>query len=335
VAGKSSEGKRSTIRNRSTTPGTRGAFALLFTLLLPASGLTAFIPLLLFASPSTPPGDTVKVAHAGLSGPENLVYDSVADVFLVSNVNGEPGARDNNGFISRVAPDGKVITLKWIEGGRRGARLDSPKGLAIRGDTLVIADLGAVHYFDRRSGRPLRSIKLPGKIMNDVAFADDGTLYVTDTGPIRDKQPVDTSADLDAVYRISQGGKVETVARGLELHRPDGIVVDPQETLVATFAGDRIERVQNDGSAPATYATLPGGRVDGLRRLGDGDLLATSWDTKSVYRISGGVPHQLISGIESPAGIAVDSRRNRLAISSMEENTITIVPLPRTARQAE
>ncbi|HEY2905899.1 MAG TPA: hypothetical protein VGJ29_08345 [Vicinamibacterales bacterium] len=50
----------------------------------------------------------------------------------MSNINGEGTARDNNGYISRVAPDGRVLTARFIEGGHNAVTLNAPKGLATR-----------------------------------------------------------------------------------------------------------------------------------------------------------------------------------------------------------
>ena len=278
----------------------------------------------------TPNAESVKtVANAGLVQPENIVYDSVADVYLVSNIGGGGPARDDNGFVSRVAADGRILDLKWISGGRNGVELDSPKGLAIRGDTLAVADLGAVRLFDRRTGQPLRAIVLPGLVMNDVAFAPDGSLWITDTGPARDKTPVDTTRDCDAVWHVTPDGKVHAAARGLWLDRPDGIVVDGRSVLVSTFGGDRIERVWPAGrNAPTNIESLPAGRLDGLRRLADGSLLLTSWDAGVVWRLwKDDEPRRVLAGLTSPAGVAVDTRRHRLAVTSMQRNELYLLPL--------
>ena len=276
--------------------------------------------------------DVTTVANAGFVQPENLVYDSVADVFLVSNMGpGDPAARDDNGFISRVAPDGRVLALRWIAGGVNGAVLDAPKGLAIRGDTLAIADVGGVHLFDRRSGAPLRSVTVPGLVMNDVAFSSDGSLWITDTGPDRTKTPVDTTKDLDAVWQILPGGQVRAVARALALDRPDGILLDDNGALVSTFGANRIEHLNARGErGQQTVMTLPAGRVDGLRRLPDGAMVVTSWDAKSVYRARPGDSLRvLLTGVTSPAGVAVDTKRGRLAVTSMQNNALYLLPLPR------
>ena len=278
----------------------------------------------------TPDSAPVKtIASVGFDEPENLVYDAAADVYLVSNIVGDPATRDNNGFISRVSPDGKILNLKWIAGGVNGAVLDAPKGLAIRGDTLVVADVGGVHLFDRRTGAAIASHSLPGLVMNDVQWGADGTLWITDTGPDRSQAPVDTSKDLDAVWQILPSGEVRAVARGLALDRPDGVLLDDNGALVSTFGANRIEHVDARGErGQRTVMTLPGGRVDGLRRLPDGAMVVTSWDTKSVYRARPGDSLRvLLGGVTSPAGVAVDTKRGRLAVTSMQGNTMYLVPL--------
>ncbi len=280
-------------------------------------------------APGAAPVQTI--AHVGFDEPENLVYDAAADVYLVSNIVGDPAARDNNGFISRVSPDGRMLDLKWIAGGVNGAVLDAPKGLAIRGDTLVVADVGGVHLFDRRTGAPIATHALPGLVMNDVAWGADGTLWITDTGPDRTKTPVDTSKDVDAVWQIQPDGRVRAVARGLALDRPDGILLDDNGALVTTFGANRIEHVDASGErGQRTVLTLPGGRVDGLRRLPDGAMVVTSWDAMSVYRARPGDSLRvLLTDVTSPAGVAVDTRRGRLAVTSMQDNAMYLLPLPK------
>jgi hypothetical protein len=39
------------------------------------------------------------------------------------------------------------------------------------------------------------------------------------------------------------------------------------------------------------------------------------------------VPRRVIAGITSPAGIAVDTRRHRLAVTSMQRNALYLLPL--------
>src|SRR5205085_3158015 len=87
--------------------------------------------------------------------PESVLYDEAGDRYIVTNINGGPVDKDNNGFISLVSPAGHVDSLAWIQGGRGGVTLNAPKGTGIRGDTLFVADIDELRMFSRTSGAAL------------------------------------------------------------------------------------------------------------------------------------------------------------------------------------
>src|SRR5258706_1364793 len=135
------------------------------------------------AAPPPAPGATKALTVAGFSTPESVMHDSTQDIYFVSNINGSPTAKDNNGFISRLRPDGAIENLKFIEGGRAGVTLNAPKGLAVVRDTLWVADIDAVRAFNARTGAPLDSFKLDSAgavFLNDLTIAS-GAIYITDT----------------------------------------------------------------------------------------------------------------------------------------------------------
>ena len=135
----------------------------------------------------------------GLATPESVLYDSVMDVYVVSNMNGNPAAKDDNGFLSRVAPDGRVVELRWVDGASDSVTLNAPKGMGIRGDTLFVSDIDEVRMFDRTTGRSLGSTPIRGvSFLNDIEVGSDGTVYVTDTGVKADLSP----SGSDAVLRV-------------------------------------------------------------------------------------------------------------------------------------
>src|SRR5207253_5258061 len=126
---------------------------------------TAAVP----AAPSTPaptpppppaPAATKVLTVEGFLTPESVLHDTTQDIYFVSNINGSPTAKDNNGFISRVRPDGAVENLKFIEGGKNGVTLHGPKGLALWGDTLWVADIDVVRGFNARTGASIDSVSL-------------------------------------------------------------------------------------------------------------------------------------------------------------------------------
>ena len=121
----------------------------------------------------------------GLSIPEALSYDAAHGVYLVSNINGNPGAKENKGFISRITAEGKLDSLHFIQGGRNGVELNGPLGSRIRGDTLWVLDVDALRAFDTRTGAPMTSIDLSSlhpQLLNDLTFMPNGDIYITDTG---------------------------------------------------------------------------------------------------------------------------------------------------------
>ena len=118
--------------------------------------------------------------QAEFKTPEAVRFDPTDDVFFVSNINGSPGAKDNNGFISRVRGEGgEVDSLMFIAGGRGGVTLNAPKGLAITGDTSGY-DIDAVRPSTRRQQAIASTCS--GAVPQRHRERSDGALYITDTG---------------------------------------------------------------------------------------------------------------------------------------------------------
>src|SRR5690606_122248 len=124
--------------------------------------------------------------------------------------NGSPAEKDGNGYISRVRPDGSVEAPRWIDGEAEGVRLSAPKGMALKGDTLFVADIDSVRAFSRQTGEAWGGVGVENaSFLNDLAVGD-GVLYVTDMG-------VDASFAPDgraAVYAFGEDGasRVENAA---------------------------------------------------------------------------------------------------------------------------
>src|SRR5688500_12348840 len=86
----------------------------------------------------------LTIGEAGFATPESVLYDADADLYLVSNINGKPLDVDDNGYISKVSPDGKIADGKWIDGAKDNVKLDAPKGMAITGGVLYDSDITGV-----------------------------------------------------------------------------------------------------------------------------------------------------------------------------------------------
>jgi hypothetical protein len=287
------------------------------------------------ASPATPETPTTPTPAApttrasvltyknvGLSMPESVLYDEVADVYLVSNVEGKPLAADGKSFISKLSPDGKVETLKWIEGGKNKVTLNAPKGMAAMGDTLYVADIDTVRMFDRKTGAPTGEVKVPGAtFLNDVAVTSDGRVLVSDMGMKSSAKGTEPSG-ADAIYAIDKAKKVTPLAKGKELGNPNGLLPMGDKTWVVTMGTGEIYSLDAKGKK-GDAKKLPKGSLDGVIQLPSGEILVSSWDAKAIYRGKpGGEFVETIRDIKSPADMGYDTKRNRLLVPLFEENEI-------------
>lgn len=264
------------------------------------------------------------VLELGFDTPESILYDADMDIYLVSNVGGDPFEADGNGFISQVAPTGEVMDLKWIDGAAEGVTLDSPKGMAIVDGTLYVADMDTVRLFDAVSGAPSGEVTVSGaSFLNDVAAAPDGGIFVTDSG----FNPGFEGSGTDAIYHITPEGDLETVLASTELTNPNGITVLANgNLLVVPFGAAAVYTVSPEGDILSSE-TFPTGSLDGVIVLDDGTTLISSWETSSVYRGSGGDYQAIIEDVPSPADIGFDTRRDRVLIPIFNENRVIIQPI--------
>jgi sugar lactone lactonase YvrE len=284
-------------------------------------------------TPSVPvaPSATKVVVVEGFAGPESALHDSAQDVYFVSNINGSPTAKDNNGFISRVRPDGTVENLKFIEGGKNGVTLHAPKGLALAGDTLWVADIDVLRAFDAKTGAARDSVSLVALgavFLNDIAVAPTGALYITDTGIRFDDVGNIIHPGPDRLFRVGAGRQVTVAVRGDTLGRPNGVAVDPvgKRIIIVSFGGKSVFGWKPGDKAPSVIARGPGS-FDGVVVVG-GKILVSSWADSTVSSYETGQEVKVITGVPSPADIGYDARRNRVLIPVLSANRVEIWQLP-------
>lgn len=270
------------------------------------------------------PTEPIVLENLGFDTPESVLHDTNTDIYLVSNIGGDPFEVDGNGFISQVKPNGDVLDLKWIDGAAEGVTLNSPKGMAIVGGTLYVADMDIVRLFDAVSGAPLGEVAVPGAtFLNDVVAAPQGGVFITDSG----FNPGFEGSGTDAIYHITPEGDPETVLASTELTNPNGItVLSNGNLLVVPFGAAAVYTVSPEGELLSSK-TFPAGSLDGVIVLEDGTTLVSSWETSSVYRGSKGNYQAIIGNVPSPADIGFDARRGRVLIPVFNENRVVIQPL--------
>jgi hypothetical protein len=271
------------------------------------------------------------IKDVGFQTPESVLHDVTSDTYLVSNINGSPLDKDDNGFISKLSPDGQVQNLKWIDGAAADVELNAPKGLGIVNGKLYVADIDVIRTFDAETGKPGQQIKVAGAaFLNDVAVAPDGTVYVSDTGLAAGKDGGLEPNKKDAIYKVTTKGKLSTLIKSEKLGLPNGLYADATGLSVVTWQG-ALYKVSLDGKQEASLKA-PGAQLDGLLHTADGQVVFSSWEKSAVFvGTAGGEFTPLLSGLEAPADIGYDAKRGQLLVPLFTKNAVEIAKLPQAA----
>ncbi|TGS09779.1 ATP/GTP-binding protein [Mesorhizobium sp. M2E.F.Ca.ET.209.01.1.1] len=252
----------------------------------------------------------VSVAQAGelwratgFEQPESALVDAAHNRIVVSNISGNPGAADGNGYLSLLSMDGKVIARHWVDG------MDAPKGMAIAGGKLYAADITKVRVVDLASGRLVETIDVPGSVfLNDMTEDKAGKVYVSDMLA-------------DMIYRID-GDKPELFVKDPLLASPNGVFADGHRLIVASWGKDinkaDFSTAEPGGLLSVDFATkkitpLPGAEnfadLDGVIAIG-GTIYATAYMTGTLYSYKpGGKPEAVMQFKPGSADIGTDGEK--------------------------
>jgi gluconolactonase len=215
--------------------------------------------------------------------------------------------------VARVGTDGAVAPLGDCGGGPNGSALGSDGAVYVANNGgLSIGPRGLWHAEREFDGRVQRvdpdgtvttvADDLPGPAPhrpNDICFAPDGRLLVTDSADWESMADVGTGR----LVAISPDGAVEVL---LELPAmPNGLAFAPDGGtlyLAQTMTRKILAlEVKGDGSLgePSTWAKLPGGMPDGLCVAADGTVYACGSVDDSLHRFRDG---ELVESVELPKG---------------------------------
>jgi sugar lactone lactonase YvrE len=270
----------------------------------------------------------------GFAGPESVRYDPDQDLYFVSNIVGYGSVRDGQGYIARIAAGDLGRVDIFIQSGVGGVVLHAPKGMALQGDTLWVADIDFLRAFDRRTGVPLASLDMRahGAVMlNDIAVGPDGALYVTDSGIVMSPVGVVYPGG-DRIFSIAgPDHAVSVLAEGAGLGHPNGITWDRRNGrwVVVGFHPFHSE-VYSVAAGEATREVIATGkgRFDGVEVLDDGRILVTAWSDSSLHVFADGEDRRVITGIWQPADLGVDTRRGVVAIPLVLQGRVEVWELP-------
>ncbi|MBL1143051.1 MAG: hypothetical protein HND53_13565 [Proteobacteria bacterium] len=251
----------------------------------------------------------------GFKNPESVVHDPRLNLLFVSNVNGGPNDKDNNGYISIVSINGNLLNKKWVEG------LDAPKGLAVYGSTLYVADIDQLVAIDIDHGRIINRYKVDdAKFLNDVDSSDNGDIYVSDMV-------------LNRIHRLS-GDDFQIWIESEELDNPNGLHFTEDDIIVgcwgkmtdgfATEIAGHLKRISiNTKNISSIGDGSPVGNLDGVEGSDETGFYATDWLSGGLFHIDvKGNATKLLEFNQGSADHELIEKKNLLLIPQMVENKL-------------
>jgi sugar lactone lactonase YvrE len=239
-----------------------------------------------FAAESTPYTLVRKWQTDGFLVPESILFDGTDNILYVSNINGKPTEKDQNGFISKVTLDGKIDVLKWATG------LNAPKGSAISGDFLYVSDIDHLVQIHLKTGKIENRFPAQGaKFLNDVVADRKGNVYVSDM-----------SAENSVIYQLSQG-RMQIWLTGPEIKNPNGLHMESDRLIIGN-SGDGLIKAVNLLNKKITALATVGTGIDGLRPDGNGNFFVSDWQGKTSLVMASGQIHTLLDTTASKVNSA-------------------------------
>ncbi|MFS4467803.1 SMP-30/gluconolactonase/LRE family protein [Maribacter sp. 2210JD10-5] len=233
--------------------------------------------------------------------PESALFDVERNVIYVSNLNENPREKDGNGFISKVGKDGKNIEVEWVTG------LSSPKGMGLLNNLLFVADIDEVVVIDVDKGKITARYNYPDAAMlNDISIDANGTVWMTDM-------------DAGTICFLNKG-KIEKWHLGLD--RPNGIFVEENRILIASFDGKFT--AYDRSSKKATVLGTGIGKGDGIEKTKSGAYLISDWDGEIFWGDEGMVTSILSTEKENvqSADIGLIADENILLVPTFLDNRL-------------
>ena len=248
--------------------------------------------------------------------------DPETGAYYVSNIQGEPSAKDGGGYISKITPSGNIVIQKFIGGKAHSRLLHAPKGLWVTEREIFVADIDAIKVFDRSNGKQTVMIDLApwgAQDLNDLVMDHSGHLYASDQ-------------KMNKIFKVDTGNNFEVslFREGTVLGRPNGLMINPKSKhlMVVTWEGGKILEIEPKGKIHVLKRGLHG--LDGIDYDIEGNLYVSSVEKGEIYRIpfyGRGTLTIFLGGLTAPANISCDRKRHELLVPSLTGHSVSTYPL--------
>ncbi|WP_333819691.1 YncE family protein [Ohtaekwangia sp.] len=211
------------------------------------------------------------VITSPLDHPESIASDGK---FLYATLIGKalaPTAKDGDGGLCKLDLSGKVIDAHFNK-----EPLNAPKGTALLGNKLYIADIDRLVVIDLSSGNKVDEIDMAATgsvFLNDIAVMGDSVLFVSAT-------------DIGQIFKVSLAKPNKVAPLSLpKILGPNGLVFDSANNTLYVAGLDRSEHPAGElgmitfkGNA-CHYETLTDakGVFDGIQMIDAHTLIVSDW----------------------------------------------------------
>jgi len=212
----------------------------------------------------------------GLKTPESVLYDVNSGIIYVSNVDGNPSAKDSTGFIATLSVDGKILKAGWVTG------IDAPKGMGILNNHLFVSNIDEVVEIDISTATILNRYPIKdSKFLNDIATdPKTGKIFITDSGT-------------GQVY-VLQNGQVSLWLQGPMFKGANGLFLNDSLLYIGTDIGI-FQAVKGSDKVKLCVSNDNKGEVDGLYVTSEGKFIFSDWKGSVFIASLDGKPELLLN----------------------------------------
>lgn len=275
--------------------------------------------LLVLGCQSTKPMMYASKKITGLKTPESVVQAKDGRIFI-SEINAF--GQDGDGRISVVDQHGNVSIF--------ADNLDDPKGLAIIGEYLYVADKtkilkinpnGQVSVFVSAEAFP----HVPF-FLNDLEADLQGNLYVSDSGDLFN------TGKGGAIYKITPNGEVKLLIKDTQDTRviaPNGLLADDtgNHLIYVDFSSGVLYSLNTSTSTLSDLADGFGGG-DGVVHHSSGVMYVSDWKNGKVYSVNMMGDLSLVKGgYQAAADIAITKDERYLLVPDMQAGELDFIAL--------